>query len=98
MIDESPLPNRPLHNIFVEGLGIPHDIADAVNEDIDAPAKELGPGHRRVRHDAEYALGLGVKMGDWRAMAAAGWHYQLDQLTKDPFTRRWIKVLEALRE
>jgi hypothetical protein len=92
------LPSRSTHNVFVEMLGIPHDIADAVNKDIDEPAKELGPGHRRVRHDADYALNLAARMGDWRAMAAAGWHYQLDQLTQDPFTRRWIRILEAMRE
>ena len=51
-----------------------------------------------MRHDAEYALKLGVQAGDWRAMAAAGWHYQLDKLTEDPFTRRWIKFLEIMRE
>jgi len=92
------LPNRPLHNRLAVFMGIPPEIADAVNADIDAPAKELGPSHRRVRHDAEYAFQLGAKFNDPRAVAAAGWHYLMDQASEDPQIRRFFRLMEAYLE
>ena len=90
------MPNRALHNLVATAFGLDPELVDAVNKDIDAPARWMGPSHRKVRHDAPYAVELGVRFGDPQAFAAAGIHYLLDQASQDPNLRRAFRVMEAV--
>ena len=90
------MPSRKLHNKFAEAFGISHELADRVNADIDRPSKLLGPSHRRVNHDLNYAIYLGLKYKDVNATIGAILHYRLDEASKDPKVRKMLKIAEAL--
>lgn len=90
------MPSRSVHNRIAVALGLDPKLVDAVNKDIDAPAKWLGPSHRKVRHDALYAFELAARFRDPQALTAAGIHYMLDQASEDPAMRRLFKLLEVI--
>jgi hypothetical protein len=106
------LPNRKLHNLFAESLGIDRELADIVNKRMDQPAKWLGPTHRRVRHDIPYAVKMALEISNEQGpksklrrqvlpaevMKAYGVHILLDSVSSNPSIRRMFRLMEALTD
>jgi hypothetical protein len=106
------LPNRKLHNLFAESLGIDRELADIVNKRMDQPAKWLGPTHRRVRHDIPYAIKMALEISNEQSskaklkrqvlpaevMKAYGVHILLDSVSLNPSIRRMFRLMEALTD
>jgi len=92
------MPSRVSHNEFARFLGIDSRIANLVNREMDAPAKWLGPSHRKVNHDIYTVARMTQKYGIQGAQAAMA-HLMLDMLTTvNPVARKVFKTYEFLRE
>ncbi len=87
--------NRKAHNGTTKALipSIPMRLINAVNEALDAPARELGPSHRRYYHDIASASLVGasvaMKMGypaHWGMTAA------MAHLAEDGVSDQMVKV------
>lgn len=50
-----------------------------IHDAMDAPVKLMGPGHRRLFHDAQTTLALGILTRDEKVLVSAAGHIALDK-------------------
>lgn len=93
------MPSRKVHNLIAKEFGIDPRIANEVNAHMDAPARQMGPGHRKVRHDPAYAIFIALNYNGrdrQHALAAAALHIKLDQISQNPEMRMVFKFLDII--
>ena len=89
------MPNRKVHNFIGRALGLDPKLVDAVNRDMDAASKWLGPSHRKVGHSDLDAMGYVIKYRTPQAALAAKVHQITDQLaSSNPELRRFLLAME----
>lgn len=90
------MPNRSTHVFFSKKLHpeIPTKVIDKVSKKMDAPAKTLGPGHRKVNHSTDPFRGdsMNIHKGDATLYMLSLEHIMLDE---DPALASLVEQLEV---